>query len=476
MLVRNSLLQLLGKFVPGLIGFAAVGVLTRLLVPEEFGVYGLVTAVIQLLVLGGFSWLGVAVVRLAAGQDDSEIRPAAFALHTLIIAAIALVGLAVFIADPTREHASIIVACIVGAAVLGYFDLRGSFFIARGEYVSSMAQGVARGALAPAGAIAAALLGFGGAAVSLAYSLAALPAALLTSGKIGFPISYDWKTIRRIAAFGLPLAGSIGLFALPTFGDRVVLNHLSGTAVVGLYAAATIIIQNSLTLAASAIGSAGLPLAVHAYESGVPGAAERQLGHNLVALLAFMAPAALGLCLLAPSIAEVLVGTPYREAVVTLTPYLAVAAVISGIRGNYVDHCFHLTKNPVQLVWTAALMAVVNFVSLVILVPRYAHVGAAMAAALTAAVGLVHGILRARRFMRLVVPAPELLKIAAGLVAMSIAVEAVAQYRGAAVLLGQILVGALAYVAAALTFNLMSIRNGAAVALGRLHLGRLDAP
>jgi O-antigen/teichoic acid export membrane protein len=476
MLVKNSLLQLLGKFVPGLIGFASVGVLTRLLVPEEFGVYGLVTAVIQLLVLGGFSWLGVTAVRLAAGQDDSRIRPAAFALQTLIIGAISLAGLAVYVADPTRDHGYIVLACILGAAVLGYFDLRGSFFIASGDYVSPMAQSVARGVLGPAGAISAALLGFGGVGVSLAYSLAALPAALLAFGKMRVRIAYDWNEMRRITAFGLPLAGSIGLFAIPTFGDRIVLNHLGGTAVVGLYAAATIIIQNSLTLAASAIGSAGLPLAVRAYESGVPGAAEGQLGQNLVALLAFMAPAALGLCLLAPSIADVLVGAPYREAVVTLTPYLAVAAVLSGVRGNYADHCFHLTKSPLQLVWTAALMAAVNLVALVALVPIYAHVGAAMAAALTAAVGLMHGILRARRFFRLAVPAPELLKIALGLVAMALAVEAVAEYRGVAALLGQVLVGVLAYCATALVLNLMSLRQGAAVALGRWYFGRLGAP
>src|SRR6185437_966052 len=124
-----------------------------------------------------------------------------------------------------------------------------------------------------------------------------------------------------------------------------------------------------------AIGSAAYPLAVLAYETGNRVASDRQLEQNFIALLGVLLPGAIGLSLLAPNIVTILVAPGYRQAVVGLTLLLAAAAVIAGMRSNFVDRAFQLTGSTGHYFWIAADMAAVNLAGLLLLVPRYGYRG-----------------------------------------------------------------------------------------------------
>ena len=193
--------------------------------------------------------------------------------------------------------------------------------------------------------------------------------------------------------------------------DRVILGVYSSTAAVGLYAAAAIIIQNTLQLAAQAIGSAAYPLAVVAYESGRRELAVRQLEQNFTVLVGILLPAGVGVCLLAPNIAASLVGRDYHDAVLVLTPLLAAAAVISGIRGNYIDHAFQLGGNTWHYLGISASMMIVNFAALLLLVPRYGYLGAGLASLATAMAGFLHALIASSRVYPMPIPFWNIAKI-----------------------------------------------------------------
>jgi O-antigen/teichoic acid export membrane protein len=468
MLLKYGLLQLAGRFVPGVIGFVVVALLTRILPPHEFGIFGVVTALIQLIALAGFAWLGLAVMRFATGRADTgRFMASVFAVFWTAVAVIVVAGALSALMPFATGHVGIIATAVFGGIVFALFDLRGAFYASACDFVSPMVLNIARALVGAVVAVAVAYYGGGGLAVSLASSIAALCIIVFFCRSLVKLSPVDANDIRRIYAFGLPVAGGLTLFAVSSWSDRLVLSAYSGAAVVGLYAAATAIVQNTLQLAANAIGSTALPLAVLAHENGGPESGDRQLGQNLVALLGLLLPAGVGLCLLAPNVAAVLVGKDYRPAVVELTPFLVGAAVLSGIRANCVDHCFQLAGTTWHLVAIALLMATVNLGALAVLVPLYAHIGAGIAALITAAAGLIYGVVAARRVYRTHVPFLEIGKVVGATVVMSAILIPMAHFRGIDGLVIQLVAGGITYLAVAFALNLLNLRGVATMALFR---------
>ena len=65
MLIRHSLLFTVAKLVPGLVGIATTALLTRLLDPAAYGLYGLALLVASFGATMVFDWLGLAYLRFS---------------------------------------------------------------------------------------------------------------------------------------------------------------------------------------------------------------------------------------------------------------------------------------------------------------------------------------------------------------------------------------------------------------------------
>jgi O-antigen/teichoic acid export membrane protein len=463
MLVKYSLIQLVGKFVPGLIAFVVAAILTRLLSPADFGALGLATALAQLLSLAAFGWLGLSVMRLATGRSpDSGFAASVLAIFAATgVAVLALAPIA-FLLPLEPGQGAIIAAAIVGGIVFAYFDLKSSFLTADFKFPAFLVMNLARAGASAVAALTAAYVMGGGLAVFLALCGATLAVTFLFGGPRTVAASgVNRQAIRAICAFGLPISGSLTLFALSGWTDRVILGLYSGTAAVGLYAAAAIIIQNTLQLAAQAIGSAAYPLAVVAYESGRRDVAVRQLEQNFTVLLGILLPAGVGMCMLAPNIAASLVGRDYHDAILVLTPLLAAAAVISGIRGNFIDHAFQLSGNTWHYLGISASMMTVNFAALLLLVPRYHYLGAGLASLATAIAGFLHALIASRRVYPMPLPFWDVAKILASVVAMTAVLGPLVSLRGMAALCLQIAAGGTAYAAVFFALNILNLRHAA---------------
>ena len=467
-LARYSLIQVVGKFLPGLVGFAVAAALTRLLAPEEYGNFGLAMAMAQMLALAAFAWLGLSITRLATGRPkDPRLAAAVLAVFLTIAAASILCSAAVFLLPGGGGYARLAIAGAFGGVVLAWFDVRSAFLAAALNFTGYLKLNLTRATIYAAVAIAAAYWFRSGLAVFAASGGAMLAACWLFPNASPARLAIDRPSVRRLCAFGLPIAGSLVLFAMAGWTDRLVLGLQGGAAAVGFYAAAATIVQNTLQLAASAIDSAAYPLAVIAFETGGHAATVRQLQQNLVTLLTLIVPAASGLCLLAPTIAQVLVGADYRTPVVTLTPLLAAAALIYAIRGNFVDHLFHLTGHTRPFLWIALVMAGVNLATLLLLVPLYGYLGAGIANLATAAAGLAHASTAARRIYAVPLPVREIAKILLAAALMTAGIEGLPRATGAAGLILEILAGAAIYGAAAAMVNLLDLRRAAMALLFR---------
>jgi O-antigen/teichoic acid export membrane protein len=462
MLAKYGSIQLLGRFLPGLVGFVVAAGLTRFLTPAQYGIYGICAALSQLVSLGIFGWLGLSLTRMGTGRTvDPRFANSVLAVFAALAAVTGLAGAAVFLLPLPADIALVAPAVAAGGIVLAYLDVASSFLTAALDFTGFLVLNLTRSAIGAALIFAAAYLVGQGIAVFVCSLAATAAVCLLFPRGIRFARAsgVDPRVVGRLLQFGIPIAGSLCLFSISPWSDRLILGIDAGIAAVGFYTAATVLVQNSLQLVAQAIGSAAYPLAVLAYDSGSRRASDRQLEQNFIALLGVLVPGAIGLSLLAPNVVSVLVAPDYRHAVVGLTPLLAAAAVIAGMRSNFVDRAFQLTGSTGHYFWISAGMAAVNLAALCLLVPRYGYMGAGAAVLITECTGLAHALLAAQRVYRLPFPALDAAKVGVAALIMALALTPLTGFSGMAALIGKVLLGLLVYAAGLWSLNLLNLRR-----------------
>lgn len=458
------------NIVQGVVGFLAIILFTRLLSAEDFGRYALAFSVMTLAHVAVFSWLEAAMARFWAAQTPGAAQGHFASLYrtAFVLSAgfLLVAGLAIWLLpiDPLFRLA--LAVGLAGAPARNMVKLAQERFRAEGEVAKSArldmavtAGGLAIGvgfALAGAGATAP-LLGLGLA------PLAALPFVLPGELKQARGGAFEAGRVREYAMYGYPIAASLALTVVLSSTDRFVLDAYLGEAAVGAYHASYSIANRTLDVLFLWLGTAGQPALVMALERGgmdrLKVAAREQLSTFLLVGL----PAAAGVALVARPLSEVLIGEELRTAAASVTPWIALSALLFGLTAYYFGQAFTLGKKTNRLLIAMAIPAGMNVILNLILVPRFGLMGAAWATAASFGLGMLATMLIGRRVMALPIPWESLARcgVATGLMAM--AVSRLPAIGGLGELILDAGVGAIVYAAAALTLNAAGVRT---VALG----------
>jgi O-antigen/teichoic acid export membrane protein len=424
-LIRHSALYTLGKLLPGLLGMVATGLLTRLLDPAAYGLYGVALVVTTFGSTLVFDWLGLAYLRIAQRTHEAAIAGTVATIFAALVLLIAVVALAAWGAglldDPTglAAAAGLLLMCCYAA-----FELASRLPVARGQPGRYLMMNAGRGVLSLAGATGAAWLTRDPAWTVCGTALGSVGGVLLGGQRPGWP-RFSPMLARQIAVFGLPLACSMALASVANSGVRGLLEALDSTEALGLYTAAFLLVQNTLAVVAAGIASAGYSVAVRLLETGNEAASRRQVAANWSLLLVVMAPMAAGMALTAPQIAAILVGPRYVAGVSLLTPWLAGAGFFAGLRAHGLDHPFQLANRPGQLALVTAVAAAVAVLLTLGLVPRWGPVGAAAASLAAAVCSCALAFVLGQRTWRVPVPIGTGLRVTVACVVMALAVRAV---------------------------------------------------
>ncbi|TPW01061.1 MAG: polysaccharide biosynthesis protein [bacterium] len=458
------------NIVQGVVGFLAIILFTRLLSAEDFGRYALAFSVMTLAHVAVFSWLEAAMARFWAAQTPgaaqghfARLYRTAFALSAGFLL---LAGLAIWLLpiDPLFRLA--LAVGLAGAPARNMVKLAQERFRAEGEVAKSArldmavtAGGLAIGvgfALAGAGATAP-LLGLGLA------PLAALPFVLPGELKQARGGAFEAGRVREYAMYGYPIAASLALTVVLSSTDRFVLDAYLGEAAVGAYHASYSIANRTLDVLFLWLGTAGQPALVMALERGgmdrLKVAAREQLSTFLLVGL----PAAAGVALVARPLSEVLIGEELRTAAASVTPWIALSALLFGLTAYYFGQAFTLGKKTKRLLIAMAIPAGMNVILNLILVPRFGLMGAAWATAASFGLGMLATMLIGRRVMALPIPWESLARCGVATGLMALAVSRLPAIGGLGELILDAGVGAIVYAAAALTLNAAGVRT---VALG----------
>jgi O-antigen/teichoic acid export membrane protein len=462
--------------VQGVVGFLAIILFTRLLSPEDFGRYALAFSVMTLAHVAVFSWLEAAMARFWATEPPgpglqrhfASLYRAAFALS---LGFVLVAGLAVWVwpTDPLFKIA--LAAGLAGAPARCLVKLAQERYRAAGEVSKAAAldMAVAIGGLAIG--VGFALIGAGGAAPLLGLGLAplaALPFILPGELREARGGAFEPGRVRGYAMYGYPIAASLALTVVLSSTDRFLLAVYLDEAAVGAYHASYSIANRTLDVLFLWLGSAGQPALVMALERGGVERLKEAAREQLSTFLLIGLPAAAGVALVARPLAEVLIGEDLRAAAASVTPWIALSALLFGLTAYYFGQAFTLGKKTRTLLLAMLVPATANVVLNVLLVPRYGLMGAAWATAASFALGLLATWWMGRKVMPLPVPWDSLIRCAVAAALMALVVARLPAIGGFLELMLDASVGALVYAAAALTLNAAGVRDVALRLLVRM--------
>ncbi len=462
MFLRDGAIYITSRAVPGIIGFLTAMLLTWILSPVAMGVYGFGMAAAALGNSLLFEWVCASFMRWhETHQNDPRFVPTILLLFAgmallpvppLVLATLLGIG---------APHLGTAWLILLGSVAFGWFEFSARVQIARFSPGHFLVMTLTRNGLMLAGVIGAAYLTDSAEAALLAgFCAAAAAGCLFLGGWASFrPRRYDRTLAREFLAFGAPVGLTRVLSGLVSSGTPILLGVLAGYGAVGAYSVSNTLVQNSLGVFSSGISSALFPAAVRAVESGDPAAAKGVLEQNYILLLSVLAPAALGLALLAPDVASAFVGPALRQEVGQIIPWLCLAAVLLGLRAYHFDYAFQLAKRTGLLVRVVASGAAANLALCLLLVPAYGGAGAAAATACVAAGMLIYGALLVRRVHPMPTPLGETCRILTAALLMAVALCATPLPAGPAGLALSIAGGLVAYAAAYAALDLAGPRR-----------------
>lgn len=384
-LIPHSFLYFTVRVGNGVFAIATLAVFSRLLSPAEYGVYALGMAIVTVVSGVLFQWLNVAVSRFYPVQmDDSkkvlEVAAYGFWVATAV-AALLFIGVLSFSdalgVDPDMVGILFLITVLLGRHTLA---LQVANAESRPIRYGMLSWSKGGGALL-AGFV---LIGHGiggmgalmGLLAALVFAVIAFALKPLLQVKFG---SVDRRLAENMFRYGLPLTFSHLAIAVVDVADRFMIGSLLGVAHVAPYAVAYDLVQQSIGPMMSVLFLAAFPVIVRVFEAAQDETARirlHALGSRLVGL---GLPSAVGVGFFATDISDIIFGNDYRQDAAMIMPWLAAAIFVGAFKSYFLDVVFQLRKATKYQGYIAILMAAVNIVLNLLLLPRYGVIAAAWA-------------------------------------------------------------------------------------------------
>ena len=427
MLIGQASINLAANALSALLGLLSVFVFTRLFSPHDYGVYLLgvgFASVISVFLVG---WFRNVILSGHARDDGTDVRGPVAAGY-LLCCLTAPVAYGVGLSIGLDRVAAL--AAIALAVAIGLFELTQDLLRARLEAIVVMKATLVRAVAVLGFGVTAALLQPTGLGLLMAAALAAVVAMLIQAGRAwgGTTITFDRAGLAAVVRQGLPLTLSLTLLAISGVTDRFMIANLVGAADAGRYVAALDLVRQTLMLPAISAAAAFFPIAVQIHANKGSAAVRAHLADCSELLFGMILPASLGLAVIAPHVANIILGAEFRDLAAQTMPIIAIAVVCQIITQQYLHASFLLSgRNAFYLINTAVIIAA-NIVLSFGLVRHYGTVGAAWARLGADAIGFFCALLLSRFAFPVPLPFGRLSRVIVAALAMALTVGAIDRY------------------------------------------------
>ncbi len=375
MLAKHAFYYFISHGLPALISFASIAIFTRLLTPEEYGVYALIFAIAGLINAVVFEWLKFSLIRYYPKhkEDPSFLETVKLSFVGLVLTS-TVVGL-IFYLTFERLTFTYVVLCLVLSWSQSWYGIHLSLLRAQ---LNPKAYGY---------------LSFSRVALGLAFSTSLILIGLNEIGLLIGMIAAFWLTLlvptlrvwkakpnvtqldrnmlKGFVKYGFPLSITFLLTVVIHNSDRLIIEYLLTTSDTGLYSVTYDLTQQTIYTFMMVINLAAFPIAIKALEEQGEVAAYTQVKKNTSLIFLIAIPAALGVIILSSNFVYLFLGAEFREQAMMLIPYIAIAAVLRGFKIYCVDIVFHLKQESSLQVIPVVGAAIVNIALNFLLIPFY---------------------------------------------------------------------------------------------------------
>lgn len=392
-LISHSFQYFIVRAGNGISAIVTLSVFSRLLSPTEYGVYAVGMAIASVASAICFQWLNVAVGRFYPRhlEDPGKVICVAergfwavTAVATLLLIVI-LPFQQIFSVEPVLVGILFLITITLGRHALALQVAN-----AQGAPVQYGLLSWAKGAGALFAGSIFIFYGFGalGALLGFLVGLVFAVTAFTTNVGVRIPTSGgDKGPSSEMFRYGLPLTLNFFAIVIVDVVDRFMIGILLGVAYVAPYAVAYDLVQQFVGPVMSVLFLAAFPLIVREFEVNGAEAARSRLHAMGSRLVAVGLPTAVGISVLASHISDTIFGPDYRQDAAANMPWLAAAIFIAAFKSYFLDVVFQLNQATNYQGYIAILMAAVNIVLNLILLPRYGVIAAAWATFVAFAVG-----------------------------------------------------------------------------------------
>lgn len=423
--MKSAAIYFGARITAAFIGFLAIALYTRLVTPEDYGVFTLVMTTALTLFALAFQWLRAGVLRFLPAEETlaSPTLAATFlgflatGLMVLVAGGIAFTSFS----DPARSQ--LILLAIPLFLAISALEVTAAVLQARKQPLFYAVFLVARSLGTLVFSLGLVLLGYKAQGLLLGATLGhVLPVIILLvhQRRLLPDLPLRQATLRRLLIFGWPmtfvgLAGSVIAIA-----DRYMIAWFIDVGAAGAYAAPYDLAQRTLHMLMLSAFLAFSPLVFRSFERDNEEVWQAHLHAQCRLLLATGLPAAFLLAVAAPLIGLLFFGEAFREQATQLVPWIAAGAFFQGLMAFYMSYAFTLTQrtraNALIVIAGALANVALNF----IMIPLFGALGAAIATLVTYIALLGSALVISRQWILLPWPREDLGRIALALLAAAI--------------------------------------------------------
>ncbi len=397
------------QIVPGLVGFIAIPILTRLFLPDDYGNYILVIATVNIMVTM-VGWLSTSIIRFYPTYEKEYKLDTFYStvIKLLFITIGLLSGLYLLLlwALKNQLNSKLLSLLLIGTLL---FIAQGTFLVL--QYVLRAKRNINwftifavwnSTASLGLGLLLVMLWNRGVEGLFLGSFLAiffALPFLwhFSLNAKISTMKSVSKTLASEMAKYGLPLvAGNLAAWIL-SLSDRYVLKYFLGSAEVGLYSASYGIAARSITLINTLFMLAAGPIIMNIWERDGVKASQDFVAKQARYYLLACVPAVVGLSVLAKPIISLLTPTVYHEGYVII-PFVALGAFFLGLQQCFQAGLLFYKKTRFIMIFTIT-SGILNLLLNFIFIPKYGYMVAAFSTLLSYAFLLIQIIINLEKIL-----------------------------------------------------------------------------
>jgi len=377
------------KIIPGFLAFLAIIIYTRLLSPEEYGLYILAITTIAIVTAVCFEWLNKSILRYFETYKQDQRLPEFISTVIGSLLGIVTIVLVFWYFGITLLHnflnPSLVILLNIGGLVI-LTQASYTFILFFRQAAQESSKYAVRSVIS---AITKLVI-----AVFLLYFFSTGPQAILwgmiiSAGSIAiwdiFSFYRKWqikisyfskKLLKDFFRYGMPLMGvSVASFILVA-ADRYMIQYFLTTNDVGVYSAGYNLSNELIQFPLVILLLAAYPIIMETFEKKEK--ETRLLLNKILAVyFIFLAPIVFGITVLAKNITYILLGSGFQASYIIL-PWVSMGVFCFGLT-QYFYKPFELKKQTKKLLYIVILAAVFNIILNLFLIPKFGIIGAAYA-------------------------------------------------------------------------------------------------